>query len=181
MERDAWKPRTPARVGGKAARLESRQRRMLCREFHPVNSKGGCDCREFYPAPAKGGGCCHHFSGGAPARRSRNRGWGSRRGARGRPGPSGPIPAAVPRSPPRRRGLPVPRPPRGVGRAAGRGRGGGTGGCGRFLPPPPPGQSGAERGGSSARPGPAERRSRAEPNFPGGSRIRTYTHTYIDI
>lgn len=36
----------------------------------------------------------------------------------------------------------------------------------------------AERGGSSARPGPAERRSRAEPNFPRGSDIYTRAHIY---
>lgn len=38
MERDAWKSRTPAR-GGKAARLEYRQGRMLCREFYPVTAR----------------------------------------------------------------------------------------------------------------------------------------------
>lgn len=174
MERDAWKPRTPAR-GGKAG-IPAREKAVpgiLSR-----NSKGGCGCREFYPAPAKGGGCCHHFSGGAPACRGRNRGWGSRRGAGGAPGPSGPIPAAVPRSPPRRGGLPVPRPPCGVGRAAGRGRGGGTGGCGRFLPPPPPGQSGAGRELGSARPSRAALPGRAK--LPGGL-TPTHARAYIDI
>lgn len=144
------------------------------------NSKGGCGCREFYPAPAKGGGCCHHFSGGAPACRGRNRSWGSRRGAgggdRAPPAPSRLLPPA---RPPAGEGFLSPARPAGSAEPRGGDGEEGPGAAGASCRRPRRGR--AERGGSSARPGPAERRSRAEPNFPGGSDTHTHAHTYIDI
>lgn len=163
MERDAWKPRTPAR-GGKAG-IPAREKAVpgiLSR-----NSKGGCGCREFYPA--KGGGCCHHFSGGAPACRGRNRGWGSRRGAGGGTGPLRPHPGRCPplAPPPGRASCPPPalrgRPSRGEGTGR-RDRGL------RALPAAAP--AGAERSGAGARLGPAQ-----PSGAPGPSQTSRGAHT----
>lgn len=172
MERDARKARTPAR-GGKAAKLKYRQGRMLCREFHPLTAR----------EDAAAGNFIQHQRGeedaatilAAVPRPEPGLGEPARSG--GDPGPLRLHPGRCPRSPlPRQGGFPVPRPPCGLGRAAGRGREEGPGAAGASCRRPRRGR--AERGGSSARPGPAERRSRAEPNFPGGSPIHTRTRIY---
>lgn len=162
-------------MGGKAARLESRQGRLLCREFYPVTAREDAAAGNFIQHEQREEDAATILAAVLPPAAAGTGAGGAGAEPGGETGPLQPHPGCCPPLPPRREELPVPRPPCGVGGAAGRGRGGGTGGCGRFLPPPPSGQSGAGRELGSARPSRAPLPGRAK--LPEGlGHIRARTH-----